>query len=185
MILFIDACARNESRSRKLAETYLSRCKEEVKRINLLDMEFPKVNEEFITFRNDCCSRKDFSSAIFEPAKDFARADEFVIAVPFYDLSFASVLKQYLEQICIVNLTFYYDENNMPQSLCRARKARYFTTAGGPFFREFGSDYVECLLKTFFGVDDYKLYYAENLDIVGNDPDQIMNEAISQIEADI
>ena len=49
-------------------------------------------------------------------ARQFRDADIVVIAAPYYDLSFPSALKNYLEAICCVGLTFYYDENEIAQT---------------------------------------------------------------------
>ena len=44
---------------------------------------------------------------------------------------FPALLKQYLEQISVVGITFKYSENGVPVGLCRADRLFYVTTAGG------------------------------------------------------
>ena len=182
MKLFINACVRDESRTRRLAEAAMAEDREAYQEVCLHEIAFPKVDEAFLNWRNGCVSRSDYSSPVFDLAKDFAKAEEIVIAAPFWDLSFPSTLKQYLEQICVVGLTFFYDDQNMPQGLCRANKLTYVTTAGGPIFsRDFGYGYVRALATTFFGINETRMIKAENLDIRGADVEKILNEVMEGI----
>ena len=182
MKLFINACVRDESRTRRLAEAAMAEDREAYQEVCLHEIAFPKVDEAFLNWRNGCISRSDYSSPVFDLAKDFAKAEEIVIAAPFWDLSFPSMLKQYLEQICVVGLTFFYDDQNMPQGLCRANKLTYVTTAGGPIFsRDFGYGYVRALATTFFGINETRMIKAENLDIRGADVEKILNEVMEGI----
>ena len=182
MKLFINACVRDESRTRRLAEAAMAEDREAYQEVCLHEIAFPKVDEAFLNWRNGCVSRSDYSSPVFDLAKDFAKAEEIVIAAPFWDLSFPSMLKQYLEQICVVGLTFFYDDQNMPQGLCRANKLTYVTTAGGPIFsRDFGYGYVRALATTFFGINETRMIKAENLDIRGADVEKILNEVMEGI----
>lgn len=182
MKLFINACVRQESRTRRLAEAAMARDREAYKEVFVPGMAFPKVDEAFLNWRNDRVSRSDYSSPVFDLAKDFAAAEEIVVAAPFWDLSFPSMLKQYLEQICVVGLTFFYNDLDMPQGLCRANKLTYVTTAGGPIFSEdFGYGYVRALATTFFGIKETRMIKAENLDIRGADVEGILNGVTCEI----
>ena len=143
---------------------------------------FPKVDEAFVNWRNDCVSRSDYASPVFDLAKEFAAAEEIVVAAPFWDLSFPSTLKQYLEQICVVGLTFFYNDQNSPQGLCRANKLTYVTTAGGPIVNEdYGYGYVRALATGFFGIKETRMIKAENLDIRGADVEGILNGVMGSI----
>lgn len=51
-------------------------------------------------------------------AEQFAQADEIVVAAPYWDLSFPSILKVYLERVCVTGITFHYVENR-EEGLCR------------------------------------------------------------------
>ena len=132
MLLFIDACVRRESRTRRLAERYLAGVGGEVKRLRLEDMDFPRVDEAFLRWRDGCIARGDYASERFDLARDFAAAKEIVIAAPYWDLSFPAMLKQFFEQICVLGLTFRYtdlkeccdDHNNAKEyvpSVCQQR----------------------------------------------------------------
>ena len=109
-----------------------------------------------------------------------------VIAAPFRDLSFPAVLKQYLEQINVRGITFFYTPEGLPAGLCRAKRLTYVTTAGGDFFpEEFGAGYVKALAQNFYGIPEFRLLKATGLDIIGADVEAIMASAkCSEPESD-
>ena len=181
MILFINACVREGSRTKCLAGCLLRTLPGSVKEVDLSAIDLPKTDDPFISWRNAMCACGDFRSPVFDFAKDFAAADTIVIAAPYWDLSFPAVLKQYLEQICVTGLTFCY-ENDRPKGLCRAEKCYYVTTAGGPIVsNEYGYGYVKTLMQQFFGIRECELIKAEGLDILGADVCNILTEAEKHI----
>lgn len=183
MILFVNACARKESRTRALADVYLSKRDDEIKEVNLYSHPFPLVDEAFLQMRDNYIKESDFSAPVFELARDFANADEIVVAAPFWDMSFPSVLKQYFEQICVLGLTFRYTEDNIPEGLCQAHKMTYITTSGGPVDNwDYGYGYVKALAQGFYGIKYVQLFKAEGLDIDGADVEKIMAEAMEAIK---
>ena len=170
MKLFINACVRKGSRTRRLAETHMGEDRQAWKEVYLPSIDFPKVDEAFLTWRDACIQSGDYSSPVFDLAKDFAAAEEIVVAAPFWDLSFPSTLKQYFEQVCVLGITFVYTEDGQPRGLCRAKKLTYVTTAGGPVYSaDYGYGYVRALATIFYGIGDTRLIKAENLDILGAD----------------
>ena len=179
MILFVDACARKNSRTRVLAEHLLEKLGGEAEVLKLYDEELPNVTEDYINMR----SAGSFDDASFRFAKQFAEADAVLIAAPFWDLSFPSVLKRYIEAICVTGITFTYSDAGIPVGMCRAKKLYYVTTSGGPIFsREFGFGYISALASGFFGIADCEFISAENLDIAGNDPSAILEDAKKKID---
>ena len=180
MKLFINACVRKNSRTRRLAETHMGEDRQAWKEVYLPAIDFPKVDEAFLTWRDACIQSGDYSSPVFDLAKDFAAAEEIVVAAPFWDLSFPATLKQYFEQVCVLGLTFYYAEDGEPRGLCRAKKLTYVTTAGGPIYSpDYGYGYVRALATTFFGIKETELVRVENLDIIGADVEALMNAAMN------
>ena len=124
----------------------------------------------------------DFSGASFALARTFAAADEVVIAAPYWDMSFPASLKLYVEQLCVNKLTFCYNEKGMPCGLTNVKKAIYFTTAGGYIGgSNFGFDYIKWVFSTLFGIKDISFFSAEGLDIYGNDPERILQDAVENI----
>ena len=73
---------------------------------------------ERLELRNALQEKRDFSHEMFRYAKAFAEADEILIAAPFWDLAFPAILRNYIENICVQGLTFYYTEEGFPTSLC-------------------------------------------------------------------
>ena len=106
-----------------------------------------------------------------------------VIAAPYWDLSFPAVLKQYLEQVSVVDITFTYTPEGIPKGLCKAKRLYYVTTAGGDYAPdEYGFGYVESLCKSLYGIQDVKLIKAVGLDIVGADVENILAESKKEID---
>lgn len=184
MILYINACVRKESRTKRLTDHLIAGLKDkDVKEVRLLEALLPKADGAFINKRVELCRKNDFSDPMFDFAKDFAAADTIVIAAPYWDLSFPAMLKQYLEQICVVGLTFFYNEKDLPQTLCKARKLYYVTTAGGPIISdELGYGYVKTVAQTFFEIPETFYLKAEKLDLIGSDPEAILTEAFQSAE---
>lgn len=183
-ILFVDACVRENSRTRALAEHLLAQLGGAYERFTAEDRALPPLDAQRLAMRDDCCRRGDFSDAYFAPARQFAAADEIVIAAPFWDNSFPAALKKYIESVCVTGLTFRYGENGVPQGLCRARRLYYVTTAGGPVFSDvYGYGYIKSLAETMFGIGETVQFKAEGLDIFGADEASIMAEAMRAVEA--
>ena len=148
MILFVNACVREGSRTRRLAERLLEKREGPVEEVRLDEVRFPVADEAFLDRRDRLTRERKFDDPLFALARQFAAADEIVIAAPCWDLSFPAALKQYLEQVNAVGVTFRYTQKGVPETLCRARRLTYVTTVGGPFFpEEFGFGYVRALAE--------------------------------------
>jgi FMN-dependent NADH-azoreductase len=176
-ILFVNACVRKDSRTLELAKHVLSKVSGEVEEIRLYEMELNPLDLNGLKIRDEAKINKDFSNSVFDLAKQFAGAETIVIATPYWDLMFPTVLKNYLEMITVAGLTFVYGENGFPKGLCNAKKLIYVTTSGGPIIYNFGYDYVSTIAKTFFGINDTIFVSAQKLDIQGSDVSKILEEA--------
>lgn len=182
MILFINACVRKNSRTKILADHLLSKLNDDIEEVCLEKVNFPITTEAFLNFRQDCIDKKDFSDSIFDLAKQFAAADTIVLAAPYWDLSFPAAVKQYIEHINVIGLTFAYTPDGKPMGLCKAKKIYYVSSAGGVFVpNEFGYEYIKTMANAYYGIPDVELIQAVALDLDGADPDQIMEEAIESI----
>ena len=180
MTLFIDACTRNNSRTRELAQHLLDKFSDDIQTLELYKTTLPELDEKAIYERETACSENDENNFFIKLAKQFTSADIIVIAAPFWDLSFPSKLKLYIENIYITGIVSCYGPDGMPVGLCKAKELIYVTTAGGPFDGRFGYGYLEALCKVYFGIPEVSLVKAEMLDIIGNDPDRIVEEAIEE-----
>jgi FMN-dependent NADH-azoreductase len=146
-------------------------------------MQFEITDEAFLKKRDSLIAGRMFGDDSFKLARQFAEADTIVIAAPYWDLSFPASLKQYIEKINVLGITFEYTAEGYPLGLCKADKLYYVMTAGGNYvLEEFGYGYIKTLAENFYGIMDVRLIKATGLDISGNDPEKIMTEAINAIE---
>ena len=175
-ILFINACVRKESRTLVLAKDVLSKMQGEITEINLERENLAPLNRISLEKREWILQTGDMDAPMLQFAKQFAQADEIVIAAPFWDLSFPSLLKIYLEQITVAGITFEY-RNGRPTGLCKAKRLIYVTTAGGEIFCDFGYAYIKTIANNFFGIQDTIAYRATNLDVQGISADALLQEA--------
>ena len=183
MILYIDVCVRGDSRTRKLGEALLNRLDGDVVRVNIGEMKFDITDEAFLKQRDSLIAKRMFDDDSFKLARQFAKADAIVIAAPYWDLSFPAALKQYIEKINVLGITFEYTAEGYPMGLCKADNLYYVMTAGGNYVpEEFGYGYIKALAENFYGIKEVRLIKATGLDIFGNNPEEIMAEAISGIE---
>ena len=211
-ILYINACVRPDSRTAALAQHVLKRlgCIIDSDGVAVTDggasadspqLEEVRLERELLQplyrrrlqVREALLEKGDTLSPFFRYAQQFAAADTIVIAAPYWNLLFPASLNLYLENICAIGVTFRYDKNDQPQTLCKAKKLLYVSTAGGPLIgansspdasaRHLGYEYVKTLAKNFFHIDDCTLFCAEGLDIAGADVDAILSKAYAQIDA--
>lgn len=184
MTLFVNSCVRKGSRTKRLAGILLGKLGGEIEEINVSDITFPTVDEEFLKKRDGLIASNKWDDPLFKYARQFAEADQIVIAAPYWDLSFPAALKQYFEQINVIGITFEYSPEGTPISKCRAEKLYYVTTAGGTFVPEdYGFGYVKALAQGFYGIQDVRLIKATGLDIYGADVEGIMQDAIASIDS--
>ncbi len=182
MILYINACVRKESRTKRFADEVIKKLEGEVQEVKLSDITFPSTDEEFLKQRDSLIAKEEWSDPMFDLARQFAAADTIVVAAPYWDLSFPAALKQYFEQINAMGITFQYTPEGTPEPLCKADKLYYVMTAGGAFVpEEYGFGYVKTLAQSFYGIGQVKLIKALGLDIYGADVEQIIDEAIRNI----
>lgn len=182
MLLYINACVKKDSRTKRLAEALLSKMNDEIVEVRLEDIDFPVANEAFLNRRDALIEKADWNDPMFDLARQFASADRVVVAAPYWDLSFPAALKQYFEQINVLGITFEYSPEGLPVPRCRADKLYYVMTAGGAFVPEdYGFGYVKALAQGFYGINDVELIKAVGLDIYGADVEAIMKEAIDSI----
>ena len=183
-VLFINACVRADSRTERLAYRLLEKLEKPCEEVRLEEIAFPVADEAFLQRRDRLVSEGKLGNPMFDLARQFAAAEEIVIAAPYWDLSFPAVLKIYMELVCAVGVTFDYSPQGRPVSLCNAKKLVYVTTAGGYISpADHGFGYIKELGETFFGIPDIRCIKAEGLDIEGSDPEKLIMEAAEQNES--
>ena len=178
-ILYINACCRENSRTNELAHYLLEKLNGDVQSVNLCEENISPLNSQLLSKRDSLLKDGRTDDEMFSLARQFACADTIVIAAPYWDLMFPSILKVYFENITVCGITFRYSDKGI---LCKAKSLCYVTTAGGYIGENnFGFDYVKALATGFFGINNVKLFSAEGLDIYGADVDLLMKKAKENI----
>ena len=185
MILYINACVRENSRTDELARELLSDIGGEYRERKLSNESLFALSKERLEYRNEQIEKGNFDDPIFDYAKEFADADTIVISAPFWDLSFPAILKMYIENIYVTGIVSRYGENGVPVGLCKADKLYYVTTAGGRYDPRYSYDYIKELCVGCLGINQVQLFKAEMLDIAGNDAQQIVLNAKNEIKSTI
>ena len=186
-LLFVDACVRRaESCTRRLAQALLDGCTGpdvQCETVDLSTLDLRPLDAETLDLRNRLLAEHALDHPLFAPARQFALADAVLVAAPFWDLSFPSVLRVYLERLCVTGLTFHYSPEGIPIGDCKAGRLVLVTTRGG-YTGPQGSPDLACpyltSLAALFGIPRFDCLAAEGLDIVGNDPEAILRQAQGQ-----
>lgn len=177
MILYINACIRKNSRTNELAKELLSLLGEKYTERSLASEALMPLSEERLEYRTRLIAENNYNDPMFDLAKEFASADTIVISAPYWDFSFPTILKEYIENIYVTGIVSRYTQEGIPEGLCKAKRLYYVTTAGGEFEPKYSFDYIKELCQSCFGIKRVELIKAEMLDIVGNDAEKIIQEA--------
>lgn len=187
-VLFLDACVREgASRTKRLCDTYIELFMDAhpdavLETVTLRRGTVQSHTEEHLKERDGYVREKDFSHPMFDLARQYQEADYIIIGTPYWDLSFAAILKVYIENIMVADLTFKATDAGFV-GLCKGRKMIYITTAGGAIGdKNFGYDYMRAIADM-TGIDETQCIKADMLDIAGFDADAIMEEKIKEIRA--
>ena len=180
-ILFINGTVRQNSRTLELARSVLEKLEGAVEEVNLIDEEPMYHTPDKLKLRDELIEQEEYSHPMFDYAKQFAEADEIVVAAPYWDLLFPAIVRSYFEAICVGGITFNFNDGR-PNSLCNAKRLIYVTTAGGPIFKNLGFEYIDALCHTFFEINETICIKAEGLDITGVDPIAILEKAKKDIQ---
>lgn len=182
MILFINACVQKESRTKRLADCLLDILGEPFTEVCLKDIAFPVTDEEYLAKRDSLIAEGNFSDPMFALANQFVAADRIVIAAPHWDLSFPASLKQYIENINVVGITFKYTPEGVPVGLCKAKELYYVSSVGGNFAPEdYGFGYIKAMAQAYYGIGKVELIQACGLDLIGADVEKILEECMERI----
>lgn len=134
-ILVIDSSIRENSKTRMVLNRFLAEMN------NNRDIEIDTIylnNNPYLMPLNDCllakrdsdCYNKRFYDDYYCFAKKLKSCDALVIAAPFYDLCFPTILKCFIEQTLVYNLTFVDDEFGV-KGIINCKKLIYLSVRGG------------------------------------------------------
>lgn len=181
MMLFVDGCMREHSRTRELAQAVLAHFGGEAETLVLAADGPAPLTPQTLALRDKLLQENELDHPMLRFAHQFAAADTVVVAAPYWDLLFPAAVRAYFEAVTVSGVTFRYDDHGVPRSLCRAKRLVYVTTAGGPIMGNFGFQYVQAMAQGFFGIGQVDCVSAEGLDIIGADVSAILEEAKKQI----
>ena len=166
-VLFINACIRkNDSRTICIASKIIE---ELSKRYLIEEVDLAATSLQPI----DVNSYANRSSGKYEPvaieyAKKFAEANRVVIAAPFWDMSFPSILKVFFENISINGITFSDTDDGSTKGLCSVSKIMLITTRGMEIEDECPLDQASSYIRSLcwlWGIPEYSVVSAIGMDM--------------------
>lgn len=181
-LILIDACMRDgESRTRRILEPLMSELgkRYEIETVALDGEDYQAVGRRVLAERGE----GHVPEAIAEQARRLAAADRIVIAAPFWDMSFPAILKVFIENMSLFNITFK-DNGTYFEGLCRCEKVLYITTrgmnvkTGEPM--EGATPYIKAI-GALWGLGEVITVAAENLDYsTPEEVDERINAAVAK-----
>lgn len=181
-LILIDACMRDgESRTRRILEPLISELGKsyEIETVVLDGEDYQAVGRRVLAERGE----GHVPETIAEQARRLAAADRIVIAAPFWDMSFPAILKVFIENMSLFNITFK-DNGTYFEGLCRCEKVLYITTrgmnvkTGEPM--EGATPYIKAI-GALWGLGEVITVAAENLDYsTPEEVDERINAAVAQ-----
>ena len=185
-LLFLNACIdRERSRTLRIARAAVSVLEDrgyETEEIVLEDEYVLPMTTEILGKRNTLLKEGRYDNPMFSNARTFRDADRVIIAAPFWDFGFPSVLKTYLESVSCPGITYRYTPEGELVGLCRAERITYITTRGG-----FVSDEKDLGFATigelgnYFGIPEVDCISANAMDIPTTDVDATINRVIEEL----
>lgn len=126
-LIFIDACMRAGSRTRRIASPIIEELRKRysVETVDLTRNIYPVADNYTLEDRNQGVVPAEHVAI----ARKIAAADRIVIAAPFWDMSFPSALKVFFENMSLFGVTFDTNEKEC-YGLCKAEKVMYITSRG-------------------------------------------------------
>lgn len=181
MILYINSCVREDSRTDKIARAVLEKLGGEYTEVYLPNENLELLSRERLEKRTRLIAQGDYSDEMFCYAKQLAAADKIVISAPYWDLSFPALLKLYIENIYVTGIVSEYGTDGRPHGLCKAKELIYVTTAGGPYVPNYSFAYIKDLAENYLGIEKATLIKAEMLDVDGFNADEIVTKTIAEL----
>lgn len=185
-ILFINSCYNYEKSrtlylTNKLFEKFDIDSKFDFEEIRLKDLHLLPLSEEKLKLRFDLANKHLFDMDMLTYSKKILSADIVVIAAPFYDFSYPSILKLFIENISMPNLMYNYT-NEGYQGYARGRKFIYITTRGAnmPDSEDFGYLNLDRMFKL-FGFKESQLIGFGGTDFY-EDPYKKIDELVKTIK---
>lgn len=185
-LLFLNACIdRERSRTLRIARSAISTAEDagyHVTELVLEDEDVRPMTTEVLRRRNSLLKAGEYDDPMFAYARQFRDADRVIVAAPFWDFGFPSVLKTYLESVSCPGVTYRYTPEGELVGLCRAERMTYITTRGG-FVTDDGDLGFLTLraLGNYFGIGQVDCVSVNALDIPTTDVDAVVGDMSSKV----
>lgn len=183
--LFVNACVKEDSRTRFLCEAYIQihwENKEYVlKELDLCKEPLLPLNRERLAQKESDTAAGNFLSADYGYAREFAGADEILIGALCWDSSYPALLKIYLEQVCVKGITFQHGAGRRPVKICAGKKLVIITVCGGYLCENNSFELYFKELSALMGIPEICIFKAEGLEVPGNDPQEVLQRTVEDL----
>lgn len=192
-VLYIKANIKPEgvSRTFKISDSFVEQYKKFNPNDEIITLDLYKESINFLKEKdlNSIFGPKTDESknnSILKYAYQFAEADKYIIAAPMWNLSIPAILKAYIDYVSVTGITFKYTSEG-PVGLCHGKKAIHIVTRGGAYSEgsaasyEMGDRYLRTIFG-FFGITDFSTVSAEKLDVMGENVEAILENAIKKAQ---
>ena len=118
-------------------------------------------------------------------AKEFAAADEIIVAAPFWEFLFPAAVSCYFEKVSVPSVTFQYGEHGS-EGLCKAESMTYIYTAGDYLSDEdkIGEMYLNRMAKL-YGIPRFSTISVQGLDADPESAEARVGDVCKKITAGI
>ena len=184
-LLFVNCCISqrgSESRTLALAESFLEswRAKHPGAEVETVEPEtllaLKPFDPEMLDDRDALAGIGCFDAPVFALARQFRAADRIVVAAPFWDLSFPTALRAYIEYVSANGLSYHYEADGCHGD-CRAEKLAYLTSGGDAEQPESVGVLYWKQLCAMFGIPKFDYVFAGGLDLDPAKTAEILTEA--------
>lgn len=192
-VLYIKANVKPEGQSRtfKISDSFLEEYKKNNPNDEIITLDLYNENINFLKGEDlgAVFGSKDENSKnhpILKYAYQFAEVDKYIVAAPMWNLNIPAILKAYIDYVSVTGITFKYTANG-PVGLCEGKKAVHIVSRGGAYSEgpasavEMGDRYLKTIFG-FFGITDFTTIAADNLDVIGEDVEAIVQNAIKNAQ---
>jgi len=192
-VLYIKANVKPEGQSRtfKISDSFIEEYKKNNPNDEIITLDLYKENINFLKTEDlgVVFGPKDEESKkhpILKYAYQFAEADKYVVAAPMWNLNIPAILKAYIDYVSVTGITFKYTANG-PVGLGEGKKAVHIVARGGAYSEgpaaafEMGDRYLKTIFG-FFGITDFTTIAADKLDVMGEDVEAIIENAIKEAQ---
>jgi len=200
-LLYITANPKHPSQSYSLSvgEAFLEAFRQahpedKIVKLDLFAVDIPQIDTDVFNgwgklqqghaFEQLSPDEKTKVSAINHYTDQFIAADKYVFVTPMWNFSFPSVVKAYIDTICIAGKTFRYTAEG-PVGLLKGKRAVHIQARGGIYSEgpaaevEFGDRYWRSIMN-FIGITDVESIIVEGIAQMPDQAEAIKEKAMQR-----